>query len=181
MASDYSPNVQCFQPMKNFWQDYRSYCIVTIDPVAQRLVNPCLPARKWSITSCDNLIVVDTLGFSLNGRPRRTAVLENFSGQPSLDRSGAVSGSKSCAIELSFPFIGFPQCNVQITTFHFINDIATIHQLGKRHDHHNFRTPLAILLASILYSHLPEKSIFPRTVLTHYASLKLDSLNLYYV
>ena len=98
---------------RKFWQDYRSRCIVTIDPVAQRLVNPCLPAATAGPEMVDHilrhLIVVDTLEFSLNGRPRRTAVLENFSDQPSLDRSGAVSGSKSCAIELSFPFIGFPQ------------------------------------------------------------------------
>ena len=130
---------------------------MTIDPVAQRLVNPCLPATTAGPEMVDHILRQPNssrhLGIFAQRTPSADSRLGNFSGQPSLDRSGAaVSRSKSCAIELSFPFIGFPQCNVQQTTFHFINDIATLHQLKIRHDHHNFRTPLAILLASILYS-----------------------------
>ena len=39
------------------------------------------------------------------GDPAGTATLANFSGQPSLDRSGAVSGSESFSIEILFSII----------------------------------------------------------------------------
>ena len=51
---------------------------------------------------------MDTFGLATDERPRRTGALANFSGQPSLDRSGALSGSKSREIDLSFAFNGFP-------------------------------------------------------------------------
>ena len=43
-------------------------------------------------------MVVDTFGRAFGGRPRRTGALANFSGQPSFERSGAVSGSKPRAV-----------------------------------------------------------------------------------
>ena len=52
-------------------------------------------------------MVVDTLGLSSGGRPRRTGALANFSGQSPLDRSGAVSRSKPWGVERSFPSISF--------------------------------------------------------------------------
>ena len=67
------------------------------------------PARKWSMTYGDNRMVVGTFGRALGGRPpRRTGALANFSGQPSFERSGAVSGSKPRAVEPSFSIIGPP-------------------------------------------------------------------------
>ena len=48
---------------------------------------------------------------ALRGRPRRTGALANFSGQPSVERSGAVSGSKPGAVEPSFSFIGLPHAD----------------------------------------------------------------------
>ena len=76
-----------------------------------RVCQPRPPARKWSMTSWDNRIVVDTFGRALGGRPRRTGALANFSGQPSFERSGAVSGSKPRAVEPSFSFIGPPHAD----------------------------------------------------------------------
>ena len=50
-------------------------------------------------------------GLATGGLSRRTVALANFSDQPSPDRSGAVSGSKSWGIERSFPFIVVPYTN----------------------------------------------------------------------
>lgn len=58
------------------------------------------------MTSCDNRMVVDTFGRAFGGRPRRTGALTNLSGQPSVERSGAVSESKPRVGEPSFSFIG---------------------------------------------------------------------------
>ena len=52
-------------------------------------------------------MVVDTLGRTFGGRPRRTGALANLSGPPSVERSGAVSGSKPRSMGLSFLVIGF--------------------------------------------------------------------------
>ena len=65
-----------------------------------RVCHPRPPARKWSMTPWDNRMVVDTFGRAFGGRPRRTGALANFSGQPSFERSGAVSGSKPRADRL---------------------------------------------------------------------------------
>ena len=51
------------------------------------------------------------LRLALGGRPRRTGASVSFSGQPSFERSGAVSGSNPRAVELSFSFIGFPHAD----------------------------------------------------------------------
>ena len=51
--------------------------------------------------------MVDTFGLALGGRPRRTVARANFSGQPSVERSGATSCSEPGAVERSFPFMAF--------------------------------------------------------------------------
>ena len=53
-------------------------------------------------------MVVDIWGRTFGGRPRRPGALANFSGQPSFERSGAVSGPIPQAVEPSFSFIGLP-------------------------------------------------------------------------
>ena len=73
-----------------------------------RVCHPRPPALKWSTTSAERRIVVDTFGLATGGRPRRTFALANFSGQPSWERSGASSRSESRAVECSFPLIGLP-------------------------------------------------------------------------
>ena len=45
-----------------------------------------------------------------DGPPRRTAALSNFSGQSSLDRSGAASGSESSSINLRYYKKGAKVC-----------------------------------------------------------------------
>ena len=72
-----------------------------------RVCQPRPPARKWSMTSGDSRMVVDTFGRAFGGLPRLTGAFANRPGHPPVERSGAVSGSKPGAIESSFSFIGF--------------------------------------------------------------------------
>ena len=64
---------------------------------SMRVCHPRPPARKCSITSRDRRMVVDTFGLALGGRPRRTVARANFSGQPSVERSGAFLRGSSIA------------------------------------------------------------------------------------
>ena len=75
---------------------------------SMRVCHPRPPALKCWSTSGESRMVVDTFGLALGGLPRRTVALANFSGQPSVERSGATSCSEPGAVERSFPFIGFP-------------------------------------------------------------------------
>ena len=48
-----------------------------------RVCQPRPPARKWSMTSCDNRMVVDTFDRAFGGRPRRTPWRTSPASRPS--------------------------------------------------------------------------------------------------
>lgn len=78
---------------------------------SMRVCHPRPPSLKWSITSRERRMVVDTLGLATGDRPRRTVALANLSGQPSAERSGASSPPKPWCREFLLSFICFPHAD----------------------------------------------------------------------